>query len=146
MQVYLMFGFGPTSRDATAYNATPEKVQICVDQIRRIQDHGMEVYASFALGQEHEDESVFDRVLEVCRLGEVRVAEFAVATPYPGSPAWNRLAREDRLLGRPWREFNDANVVYRPRLVTPDKLQQIYLDLWKEFYRDRPRSRWPVQV
>ncbi len=146
LQVYMMFGFGPTSRAATAHNATRQAVQTAVDTVHRVQDHGMELYGSFAIGQEFEDESVFDRVLEICRLGNISVAEFAVATPYPGTPAWHRLQKEERMLGRPWREFNDANVVYRPHRMSEDRLQQIYLDLWTEFYKDRPRSRWPVQL
>ena len=146
LQIYLMFGFGPTSRAATAHDASPAALQTAVDTVKRIQDFGLEVYGSFSVGHEQEDDSVFDRVLEICRVGNIRVAEFAVATPYPGSPAWRRAQAEDRLLGRPWREFNDANVVFRPHRMSADTLQRIYLDLWKEFYRDRPRSRWPVQI
>jgi len=146
LQVYAMFGFGPTSRNATAHNAKEKDIQICVDTIRRCQDNGLEVYASFSVGHEQEDESVADRVLEICRRGDVRVAEFAVATPYPGTPAWHRLVKEDRMLGRPWHEFNDANVVFRPKRMSPEKLQRIYVDLWLEFYKDRPRSKWPVQL
>ena len=114
--------------------------------MKKCQDHGLEVYASFSIGHEREDESVLDRVLEICRRADIRVAEFAVATPYPGSPAWYRIVKQDRLLGRPWREFNDANVVFRPNLMSPETLQRIYVDLWLEFYKDRPRSKWPVQL
>jgi radical SAM superfamily enzyme YgiQ (UPF0313 family) len=146
LQLYVMFGFGPLSRAATAHDAAPAASQKVVDTIHRIQDFGMEVYGSFSVGHEQEDESVFDRTLDICRRGGVRVAEFAVATPYPGSPAWRRVVAEDRLLGRPWREFNDANVVFRPNRMSADRLQRIYLDLWQEFYRERPRSRWPVQL
>jgi len=146
LQVYLMFGFGPTSRAATSRNATPRTVQIAVDAVRRIQDNGLEVYGSFAVGQDGEDDSVFDRVLALCEAADIRVAEFAVATPYPGTPAYKTLITQDRLLDRPWREYNDANVVFRPALMSPDVLQRIYVDLWQEFYRDRPRSRWPVQL
>ncbi len=146
LEAYLMFGFGPTSRNATARDAQEKDIQICVDTMKRCQDNGLEVYASFSIGHEREDESVFDRVLEICRRADIRVAEFAVATPYPGSPAWYRIIKQDRLLGRPWREFNDANVVFRPNLMSPETLQRIYVDLWLEFYKDRPRSKWPVQL
>ena len=146
LQVYMMFGFGPTSRAATSRNANARDLQHAIDAVRKVQDHGMEVYGSFAIGQQEEDESVYDRVLEICSRGEIRVAEFAITTPYPGTPAWKRLGEQDRLLGRPWHEFNDAHVTFRPQHMSPDTLLRIYLDLWKDFYRDRPRSRWPVQL
>ena len=50
------------------------------------------------------------------------------------------------MLGRPWKEFNDANTVFRPSHMTPDELTQVYLDLWVEYHRSRPANRWPVQI
>jgi radical SAM superfamily enzyme YgiQ (UPF0313 family) len=146
LQVYTMFGFGPTSRRATARDATAAEKQVVIDAVHRVQDHGLEMYGSFAIGQEDEDESVYDRVMEICDKSSIRVAEFAVTTPYPGTPAWKRLSAEDRMLGRPWREFNDAHVTFEPKHMSADTLQRIYLDLWRDFYKGRPRSRWPVQL
>jgi radical SAM superfamily enzyme YgiQ (UPF0313 family) len=144
--VYLMFGFGHTSRDATARDGNAAALQEAVDTVHLIQDRGIEVYASFSVGHDTEDRSVFDKVMEICRLGKVEVAEFAIATPYPGTKAWRKLQAEGRMLGRPWREFNDANVVFQPAQMTPDELLQVYLDLWVEFHESRPANEWPVQI
>lgn len=144
--VYLMFGFGHTSRDSTSMNATPKAIAHAVETIKMIADHGMEVYASFSIGHDTEDESVADRVLEICHKGEVEVAEFAVATPYPGTRAWKKLSKEGRMLDRPFGDFNDANVVFQPANMSVDALQQTYLNLWKDFHADRPHSKWPVQI
>jgi radical SAM superfamily enzyme YgiQ (UPF0313 family) len=144
--VYLMFGFGHTSSNATSIGASPEAIQRAVDTVTKIQDHGLEVYASFSVGHDTEDRTVFDRVMEICHKGKIEVAEFAVATPYPGTKAWKRLNAEGRMLGRPWREFNDANVVFQPAHMTPDELTQVYLDLWVEYHKSRPANAWPVQI
>jgi len=144
--VYLMFGFGHTSRDSTSMTATPEAIQKAVDTTKMIEDRGLEVYGSFSVGHDTEDESVFDRVMEICTRGNVQVAEFAIATPYPGTRSWKKLSAEGRMLGRPWKEFNDANVTFQPKNMTPDQLTRVYLDLWTEFHRDRPVSKWPVQI
>ena len=63
--------------------------------------------------------------------------EFAVFTPYPNTPAWHRLVAEDRILHRTWKHYNDANVVFRPKQMSEDRLQRGYLDLWREFYSQR---------
>ena len=144
--VYLMFGFGHTSRDATSINAPRAAIDRAVDTVKVIQDHGLEVYASFSVGHDTEDRSVFDRVMEICRLGKIEVAEFAIATPYPGTKAWKKLNAEGRMLGRPWRDFNDANVVFQPKHMSPDELTQVYLDLWIEYHRSRPANAWPIQI
>jgi radical SAM superfamily enzyme YgiQ (UPF0313 family) len=144
--VYLMFGFGHTSRDSTAMNADPRKIAAAAETIKVIRDNGLEVYGSFSIGHDTEDESVYDRVLEICHRGDVEVAEFAVATPYPGTREWKRLTKQGRILGRPWADYNDANVVYKPQNMSPDKLQQVYIDLWKDFYGGKDRNKWPVQI
>jgi radical SAM superfamily enzyme YgiQ (UPF0313 family) len=144
--VYLMFGFGHTSRDATARDAKPAAVAHAVETVKMIQDNGLEVYGSFSIGHDTEDESVGDRVLEICEQGAIEVAEFAVATPYPGTRAWKSLSEQGRMLDRPWKDFNDANVVFQPAHMTPDALQRVYLDLWTGFHAGRPASPWPVQI
>jgi radical SAM superfamily enzyme YgiQ (UPF0313 family) len=117
-----------------------------IDTVKVCQDKGLEVYGSFSVGHDTEDRTVFDRVMEICHKGKIEVAEFAVATPYPGTKAWKRLNAEGRMLGRPWREFNDANVVFQPAHMTPDELTQVYLDLWVEYHKSRPANAWPVQI
>lgn len=144
--VYLMFGFGHTSKEATAMNATPASMQKAIDTIHKIEDNGLEVYASFSIGGDTEDESLYDKVMEICSRGKVQVAEFAISTPYPGTRAWKRLNKEGRMLGRPWKEFNDANVTFQPKHMSPEKLTRIYLDLWKDFHESRPANKWPVQI
>ncbi len=144
--VYLMFGFGHTSREATAINATPASMQTAIDTIHKIEDNGMEVYASFSIGGDSEDETLYDKVMDICRRGNVQVAEFAISTPYPGTRGWKRLHKEGRMLGRPWKEFNDANVTFQPKHMSPEKLTRIYLDLWKDFHASRPANKWPVQI
>lgn len=144
--VYLMFGFGHTSSAATSIDSTPAAMTRAVETVKLVKDNGLEVYGSFSVGHDTEDRTVFDRVMDICRKGNIEVAEFAISTPYPGTKAWKRLKDEGRLLGRPWREFNDANVVFKPAHMTPDELLQVYLDLWVEFHRSRPANRWPVQI
>jgi hypothetical protein len=67
----------------------------------------------------------------------IRKAEFAILTPYPGTPIWARFVEEGRILTFDWSKYNDANVVFRPKRLTPERLLDGYLYLWREFYRSR---------
>ncbi len=58
-------------------------------------------------------------------------------TPYPGTAIWHRLVAEDRIIDRTWAHYNDANVVFQPKNMSPDRLLQGYLYMWKEFYKSR---------
>jgi hypothetical protein len=145
VSVYLVSGFDPLSRGAMAASGGARDVDRFLDAVRRLRDEGLEVYASFAVGHDEHDVSVFDRVLELCAAAGVDTAEFAILTPYPGTPLWDRLWSEDRILTRDWSRYNDANPVFRPARMTPDELRAGYLTLWREFYRSR-RPRHAVQI
>lgn len=137
---YLVGGFDPitihafTGRDPKAYRRG-------LDAVRKSLDAGIEPYTSFLVGNDEDDEGTFDRMLEFANASGIRKAEFAILTPYPGTPVWYRLSKEGRIFDRDWSHYNDANVVFYPRNMTPERLLEGYLYLWREFYRSRQNLR-----
>ena len=135
---YLVGGFDPitmkafTGKDARALTRA-------YDAIERCHDEGIEPYTSFLLGLDDDDEGTVDRILEFASSAKIRKAEFAIFTPYPGTPSWHRLLGEGRILHRDWSRYNDANVVFQPAQLTPDELHEGYLRLWRDFYAERPQ-------
>lgn len=137
---YLVGGFDPVTRKAFGPSA-PDALARAHRAIAICHDHGIEPYTSFLLGNDDDDEGTVDRVLAFADRAKIRKAEFAIATPYPGTPRWDQLLREGRLLTREWRRYNDANVVFRPAKLSPEALQEGYLRLWREFYASRSHLR-----
>ena len=133
---YLVGGFDPITRRAFGGN-DPQAMAKAETAIRRCHDHGIDPYTSFLVGNEDDDESIFDRILAFGERTQLVKAEFAIATPYPGTPQWHRLLAEGRIIDRTWKHYNDANVVFRPRHMTPEVLLAGYLRLWREFYSPR---------
>jgi hypothetical protein len=137
---YLVGGFDPittrafTGRDARAYGRA-------VEAVRKALDAGIEPYTSFLVGNDDDDEGTFDRMLRFADEAGILKAEFAIMTPYPGTPVWARLSAEGRIIDRDWSHYNDANVVFRPKQMSPERLLAGYLHLWREFYRPRQRLR-----
>jgi radical SAM superfamily enzyme YgiQ (UPF0313 family) len=137
---YLVGGFDPITR--AAFGKGDAKAMAKAESvIRRCHDRGVEPYTSFLVGNDTDDEGVFDRMLEFGERTRLEKAEFAIATPYPGTPIWKRLEAEGRIIDRTWKRYNDANVVFRPRAFTPERLLEGYLGLWKEFYAPRQQIR-----
>lgn len=132
--LYVVFGFDPVSRKALAPGASTRAMARAMERLARIRDAGIHVFASFGLGGEEQDAGVFDRILALSRAARLDLAEFFVVTPYPGTPLWDRVTAEDRLLGRPWREFNGAHVVHQPGSMTVDELERGFATIWQEFY------------
>ena len=133
---YLVGGFDPFTMKAFT-GKHPEARQKALDSVKKSFDHGIEPYTSFLVGNDDDDEGTFDRMLEFADEAGIRKAEFAIMTPYPGTAVWHRLVAEDRILHKSWDRFNDANVVFKPAQMSPERLQEGYLYLWKEFYKSR---------
>lgn len=133
---YLVGGFDPITRGAFTGRDAKNRAR-AVSALRRCMDEGIEPYTSFLVGNDDDDEGTFDRMLELAAEVGLKKAEFAIRTPYPGTPDHGLLAGAGRLLHTDWSRYNDANVVFRPARMTPERLLAGYLDLWRDFYRDR---------
>lgn len=133
---YLVCGFDEITRKAFGPGdpAAMKKAEEC---IARCHDEGIEPYASLMIGNDDDDEGTVDRILGFCQRTRLAKAEFVVTTPYPGTPMWKRFVAEDRIIDRTWAKYNDANVVFKPKKMTPEALTQAYLRLWREFYASR---------
>ncbi len=133
---YLVGGFDPIT--TRAFTGLDDKALSRAHRaITRAQNAGIEPYTSFLLGNDGDDLLTVDRMLDFAARAGIEKAEFAIFTPYPGTPAWDRLNLEGRILSRNWHHYNDANVVFRPAQMTPQQLAEGYLRLWREFYADK---------
>ena len=133
---YLVCGFDEITRKAFG-PGDPEAMRKAEACIKRCHDEGIEPYTSLLIGNDEDDEGTVDRILGFCERTKLRKAEFVVSTPYPGTPIWNRLEAEGRIIDRNWSRYNDANVVFRPKNMTPDGLTAAYIRLWRDFYKSR---------
>jgi radical SAM superfamily enzyme YgiQ (UPF0313 family) len=146
ISIYNVFGFDNFSRNAFSRDHDPKALQGCIDAVQRIHDEGLGVYASLLVGHDNEDESVFDNILEFADKANITLAEFVILTPYPGTPLWHQLVKEDRILHTDWQRYNDANPVFKPAHYTAERLRQGYIYLWHEFYRRCPDASHAIQV
>lgn len=103
--------------------------------VRRIQSHGISVNGCFVLGADDHDTGVFRRVARFAQdvgLAEVQVT---VLTPFPGTPLYDRLHREGRLLEpERWDGCTLFDVVFEPAGMTVKELERGLMDLFRELY------------
>lgn len=140
---YLVGGFDPVTRGAFT-GKDPKNLARAYEAVRKSLDAGIEPYTSFLLGNEADDEGTVDRMLEFAAKSGITKAEFAIFTPYPGTPAWTRLESEKRIFDYDWSHYNDANCVFEPKLMTADQVTEGYLRLWREFYAGKDFSSTTV--
>jgi radical SAM superfamily enzyme YgiQ (UPF0313 family) len=90
--------------------------------VKTIRKHGMAVVAGIIFGFDGDSPEIFDLTLNAMLDYEIDAGEFNVLTPYPGTPLYDRLDKEGRIFDKNWEHYTQANVVYRPKNMTPQEL------------------------
>jgi radical SAM superfamily enzyme YgiQ (UPF0313 family) len=95
---------------------------VYVEATRNLQRNGLAVVAAFVFGFDNDDPGVFERTFKVIRRSSPDLVNFSVLTPYPGTPAFDRLDREGRIKHRNWSKYVTPNVVFEPKGMTAREL------------------------
>ncbi|MFI5915736.1 B12-binding domain-containing radical SAM protein [Dactylosporangium sp. NPDC051541] len=102
---------------------------------RRVHDAGAMVNASFVVGMDEDEPDVFDRTVAWAVEQGIETATFHIMTPYPGTGLFRRIEAEGRIVHRDWERYDTRHVVYQPRGMTAEQLEEGYWRAYRDFYR-----------
>lgn len=122
------------------YQAVFDTSDYIRDRIRRYHDHGIGVEGTILLGLDHHTEDYILRLIDFLLEVELDIAEFTILTPFPHTRAFDDFHREGRILSYDWNEYTCDRVVFRPRHLSPERLQELYYHAWERFYREEPQN------
>lgn len=116
--------------------------------VKRLHDHGIGISAGFVFGFDNDEPSVFERTLEFAGETGIDACNFKILTPYPGTPLYQRLDREGRIIDKDWSHYRGkTHVVFKPRCMSPEELLQGFKWVrrqcyqWKSIFRRLSKSR-----
>ncbi|MEJ2005130.1 MAG: radical SAM protein [Cyclobacteriaceae bacterium] len=110
--------------DATDYSS----------RIRTIRSHGIEVSTEMILGLDGDDIDVFDRTFDFLMKNDISLPRIYILTPVPGTPMYQELKDENRIIDEDIVKYTGGNVVYRPKSMSPQQLQDGYWSVYKRLY------------
>ncbi len=111
------------------------------DAIERIQSHGIAVNGCFVLGLDGDGPEVFDAVEAFVRRSGQFDVQITVMTPFPGTPLYDRLLAEGRLLDpTAWERCSLFDVNFRPLHMSAEQLQGEALELGRRLYTEEERT------
>jgi radical SAM superfamily enzyme YgiQ (UPF0313 family) len=103
--------------------------------IAKIQSYGITVNGCFILGLDGDTPEVFDEVLDFVKDSGLYEVQITFLTAFPGTPLYQRLKREDRIIrDRAWELCTLFDINIRPRNMTVAELQTGFLHLAKRLY------------
>ena len=112
------------------------------DAIGRIQSHGIRVNGCFVLGLDGQTPEVFDAVYDFAAETELFDVQITIQTPFPGTPLYERLKQENRLLYEgQWDRCTLFDINYRPQPMTVDELREGFHRLAVRLYSE-DQTKW----
>ena len=112
-----------------------------LDRYRRaiatIQDAGITVNGCFVLGLDGTDAGSFDAVYDFVKETGLYEVQITVLTPFPGTPLYQRLLAEGRILNPgAWELCTLFDVNFVPELMTVEELETGFRDLMSRIYEN----------
>jgi radical SAM superfamily enzyme YgiQ (UPF0313 family) len=105
--------------------------------LRRIQSHGITVNGCFILGLDGHTPRIFEEVLAFARLVPLYDVQITVLTAFPGTPLYDRLLQEGRIIEPSrWDLCTLFDVNYQPRGMTVRDLRKGIYWLTERLYSD----------
>ncbi|MEM2188392.1 MAG: radical SAM protein [Nitrososphaerota archaeon] len=105
-----------------------------MDAVKAARNSGLNALGSFIIGFPHEGEEDIRATIRFADKVGVDLAQFTIATPYPGTRLWEMAVKENLLLTRNWRKFTTLDVVMRSLYLTPERIKKLLLWAYITFY------------
>ncbi len=110
-------------------------------RIQRYHDFGISVEGTILLGMDNQTEDDIKRLIDFLLEINLDLAEFTVLTPFPHTKAHDDLKKERRIISNDWNDYNAGKVVFKPKHMSPERLQELYHYAWDSFYKDETQEQ-----
>lgn len=122
------------------YQAVYDTSDYIRERVKRYHDYGIGVEGTILLGLDNQTEDDILRLIDFLLEIDLDLAEFTVLAPFPHTKAYDDLLRQGRIFDHDWNHYNAGQVVYHPKHMTAERLQELYDYAWKTFYHDESQE------
>jgi len=122
------------------YQAVYDTSDYIKERVKRYHDYGIGVEGTILFGLDNQTEDDILRLIDFLLKIDLDLAEFTILAPFPHTKAYDDLMRQGRIFDHDWDHYNAGQVVYQPKHMSPERLQELYEYAWKAFYQDETQE------
>lgn len=111
-----------------------QEVEEVSEAIAEFHKYDIRVHGMFIIGFDEDDKSVARKTVRYAEKVRLNTAQFIILTPLPGTPVYESMLKERRILTNEWSLYDGHHVVYRPRRILPFDLQKMQIKAHQKFY------------
>ncbi len=121
----------PALRSLNKHSNLGKDYQVAVQKLHTA---GIAVFAGFVLGGDEDRPDVFEHTLAFLLEANVEALQATRLTPFPGTPLFEQLAQQGRIIDRDWSHYDFNHVVFEPRHMHRETLHRGVSWLMAQFY------------
>ena len=123
------------------YQAVYDTSSYIKERVKRYHDYGIGVEGTILLGIDDHTEDDIKRLIDFLLEIDLDLAEFTVMTPFPHTKGYNDYMRQGRIFDFDWNHYNAGQVVFHPKHMSAERLQELYEYAWEMFYKDESQEQ-----
>lgn len=123
------------------YQAVYDTSDYIRERIKRYHDYGIGVEGTILLGLDNQTADDCKRLIDFLLEIDLDLAEFTVMTPFPHTKGYDDLHRQGRIFDYDWDHYNAGTVVFHPKQMSAETLQELYEYAWKTFYGEESQEQ-----
>jgi radical SAM superfamily enzyme YgiQ (UPF0313 family) len=123
------------------YQAVYDTSDYIRERVKRYHDYGIGVEGTILIGLDNQSEDDIRRLIDFLLEIDLDLAEFTVMTPFPHTKSYDDLLRQGRIFDFDWNHYNAGQVVFHPKQMSAERLQELYDYAWESFYRDESQEQ-----
>ncbi|HDM25016.1 MAG TPA: B12-binding domain-containing radical SAM protein [Thermoplasmatales archaeon] len=102
-----------------------------ISEINKCQFH---IHGMFIFGLDKDTQTVIDNTVQFALKHKIGSVQFAILTPLPGTPVYEEMSKNKRLLSHNWSLYDGLHIVFSPQNFSPYALQKAVIKAHRTFY------------
>ncbi len=108
-----------------------ERYKAIVDKLHK---HDVAILGTFMIGFDGDTKESIMKMPDYIQEIGVDIPRFAILTPYPNKPIYNKLEAEGRIISYDWNDYDCIHATFTPKNFTAHELEEMFLWVSRECY------------
>lgn len=130
----VLVGIESLNQESLDYINKKQKISDIEECAAALLKHKIKLIASIVLGLDTDNQEDIKRSVNFCKNINAYQLQPAILTPYPKTPLYEQLVKENRMLDNDWESFDMMVVNFVPKKMSPWDLQNEFFHAVKSFY------------
>lgn len=131
----ILMGFETFSEDSLKESFKKNKVGKYKAVVDRFHQNGVTILGTFMLGFDGDTKESILKMPDYIEEIGVDIPRFAILTPYPNTPTYQRFDAEGRIISKNWNDYDSIHATFSPKNFTAIEMEELLVNVSNECYK-----------